>query len=69
MRPSGLFNWLHAPCRSKKMLASPGRYGFGEMDTLVPAYGTTLRLAICRSPWLSRSPSRSDPPPLQPPDR
>ena len=39
MRPTGLFNWPHAPCRSKKMLASPGRYGFGELDTLVPAYG------------------------------
>ena len=31
--------------------------------------GTILPLAICQSPWLSRSPSRSAPPPLQPPDR
>ena len=23
IRPTGLFNWPHAPCRSKKMLASP----------------------------------------------
>ncbi len=42
MRPTGLFNWPHAPCRSKKMLASPGRYGFGELDTVVPAYAATV---------------------------